>query len=113
MSLKSILNYSSRKVYSKRIFFYFVLTADPHVNANTALGVPQVIKSLPDEIHKRSGTLHPPCGSDWLSVLHPSSSLSLASSPLRDSLGVPGWFEGATSPGTGDPIPPFKVLGQG
>jgi hypothetical protein len=93
-------------------FFYFVLTADPQVNASSSLGVPQSIKSFPDEITQ---ILRHPSSSLWLSTgfLIVFLLVILASTLPCASLKVPGWFGGTLSSGPGDLNPPFKCLGQG
>ena len=78
--------------------FFFVLTADPHIYVRTGVRCTHKLS----EVFRTKHTNAPApffllVVKNFLSVL--LSLLSLASLALRASLDVPGWFEGASSPG--------------
>ena len=105
------------RCYSKSIdndffFFFYCPNGGPTGYASSSLGIPQIVRSFPDEITQ---ILRRPSSSLWVitGFLIGFLLLVLASTFLRTSLWVPGWFEGALSSGPGDLNPSFRFLGQG
>ena len=94
-------------------FFYFYCpNGGPTGYASSSLGIPQIVRSFPDEITQ---ILRRPSSSLWVNTgfLIGFLLVLLASTLLRTSLWVPGWFGGALSSGPGDLNPSFRFLGQG
>ena len=93
-------------------FFFYCPNGGPTGYASSSLGIPQIVRSFPDEITQ---ILRRPSSSLWVitGFLIGFLLVLLASTLLRTSLWVPGWFGGALSSGPGDLNPSFRFLGQG